>query len=212
MNRRQFLIMVAALALLLAAGAAVLLSERSAWKPGDARIGSRLVPELRIDDVAAIRIRESGAMLALTRGGEGWRLAERPDAAVDVGRVKELLLVLTALKIVQIETITAAMKEKLRLLEPGDTAGAGAGTVLELNDVSGKTLVRLLLGSLVMKPGESSGQYAGTPAGRRVLLDSDRGIVGVVSESLTQVSTKIDPWIVAEPPKPAAAKSPGRKK
>ena len=211
MNRRQFLIMVAALVLLVAAGAAMLLSERSAWKPGDARIGTRLVPELRIDDVAAIRIRESGATLTLTRGGEGWRAAERPDAAVDVGQVRELLLLLTALKIVQVETIAPVMKEKLRLVDPGDAPGAGAGTVLELNDVSGKALVRLLLGSVVMKPGESTGQYSGTPAGRRVLLDSEQGIVGVVSESLTQVSAKADPWIVVEPPKLAPEKSPARK-
>jgi hypothetical protein len=200
MNRKQFLTLLAALALLVAAGAGVLLSERSAWQPSDTLIGRKLLTTIKIDDVSEIFIREPGVTLTLTRSPGGWGIREQPAAAADAGRIKSLLLTLIELRIVQTETAAAGAREKLQLLEPKETPEAGAGTVLELKDSSGKILARLLLGSTVMKPGDGlRGPDSGTPAGRRVLIGSEQAVVAIVSDALSQVAAKPGPWLAPEP-------------
>ena len=68
MNRRQFFIVLAALAVLAALGAAVVLSERSAWTSADSRAGQKAIAGLRLAEVAEIAIRDSAGELHLARG------------------------------------------------------------------------------------------------------------------------------------------------
>ena len=63
MNRRQFFIALAVLAILAAAGAAVVLSDRSAWTAADSRAGQKAIPGLRLSEVAEIAIRDSSGEL-----------------------------------------------------------------------------------------------------------------------------------------------------
>ena len=77
MNRRQFFIALAVLAILAAAGAAVVLSDRSAWTAADSRAGQKAIPGLRLSEVAEIAIRDSSGELHLVRGETGWSVCER---------------------------------------------------------------------------------------------------------------------------------------
>ena len=63
MNRRQFFIVLAALAVLAALGAAVVLSERSAWTSADSRAGQKAIAGMRLSEVAEIAIRDSAGEL-----------------------------------------------------------------------------------------------------------------------------------------------------
>ena len=185
MNRRQFLIALAVLVVLAGAGAAIVLSERSAWKSADSRAGQKLIADLRIDQVAEIGIRDAAGELHLVRDEAGWSVRERGGFAAETDRVAERLVKLAELKIVQSEALPEEQRARLELVEPKDKA-QGAGTLLELKDPKGATLARLLLGKKIMKSAAvaspSRGQSEAT--GRYLSKGGDAGTMLVVPEPL----------------------------
>jgi len=208
MNRRQFLIALAVLVVLAGAGAAIVLSERSAWKSADSRAGQKLIPNLRIDQIAEIGIRDAAGELHLVRGEASWSVRERAGFAAEPDRVAELLVKLAELKVVQSEALPEEQRARLELVEPKDKA-QGAGTLLELKDPKGATLARLLLGKKIMKSAAvaspSRGQSEAT--GRYLTKGSDAGTILVVAEPLAQVESKAEPWLVKDLVRADGAKS-----
>src|SRR5258708_39936284 len=92
MNRKQFLIALAALAVLAALGAAVVFSDRSAWTSADSRAGQKAIAGLRLSEVAEIAIRDSSGELHLVRGDGGWGGQERAGFPADTERISPLLV------------------------------------------------------------------------------------------------------------------------
>ena len=208
MNRRQFLIALAVLVVLAGAGAAVILSERSTWKSADSRAGQKLIPDLRIHQIAEIGIRDAAGELHLVRGEASWSVRERADFAAETDRVAELLVKLAELKVVQSEALPDAQRARLELVEPKDKA-QGAGTLLELKDAKGTSLARLLLGKKVMKSAAAASlsRGEGEATGRYLTQGSDSGTMLVVAEPLAQVESKAEPWLVKDLVRADGAKS-----
>ncbi len=200
MNRRQFLILLAVLAVLTAGGAAVLQSDRSGWKTAETRAGQKVVPGLRISEVAEIAIKDAAGELHLVKGASGWTVRERADFAADTERVGELLIKLAELKIVQDEILPENQRARLQLVEPKDKATQDAGTLLELKDAKGAPLARLLLGKKVLKNTEAASLARGEDpaAGRYLVAGTDAGRMLAVSEPFTQVEPKAEAWIVKD--------------
>jgi hypothetical protein len=198
MNRRQFLIALAVLVVLAAAGIAVVVSERSGWKSPDSRAGQKVLPGLKISDVAEIAIRDAAGELHLVRGEAAWTVRERAGFAADTDRVAELLVKVAEMKVVQSEPLPEAQRARLELIEPKDKAGAG--TLLELKDAKGASLARLLLGKKVMKSAAptSLARTEGEASGRYLTVGSEAGTLLVVGEPLAQVESKPEPWLVKE--------------
>lgn len=198
MNLRQFLITLAVLVVLAAAGGAVIVSDRSGWKSADSRAGQKVLPGLKISDVAEIAIRDTAGELHLVRGEAGWTVRERAGFAAETDRVAELLVKLVELKVVQSEPLPEAQRARLELVEPKDKAGAG--TVLELKDAKGANLARVLLGKKVMKsaPPTAFARAEGEASGRYVTAGSEAGTLLVVGEPLAQVESKPEPWLVKD--------------
>jgi hypothetical protein len=198
-NRKQFFIALAVLVVLAAAGAAVILSERSAWTSADSRAGQKAIPGLRLSEVAEIAIRDSSGELHLVRGEAGWNVRERGAFAADTDRIAALLVKLAELKIVQSEPLPESQRARLELVEPKDKA-AGAGTAIELKDAKAASLGRLLLGKKIVKSSPvapaSRGETEAT--GRYVTLGSDAGTLLAVGEPLTEVGSKPDQWLVKD--------------
>ncbi len=199
MNRRQFLIALAVLAVLAAAGAAVILSDRSAWTAADSRAGQKAIPGLRLSEVAEIAIRDSPGELHLVRGETGWSVRERAGFAADTDRVAALLVKLAELKVVQSEPLPESQRARLELLEPKDKA-AGTGTLIELKDAKGGSLGRLLLGKKIVKnPPVAALSRGETEATGRYLTESgDAGTLLAVGEPLTEVESKPEQWLVKD--------------
>ena len=197
MTRKQFLILVAALAALAAVGAWIMQSQRTAWGPADSRIGQRLVAGLKLEDVAEVALRDASATLTLVRRDGAWVIKERADFSADAERVRELLLKLAELKIVQAEPVTEAQRARLELAEPAAAAGTGAGTLLELKDGSGKTMARLLLGKKVTArtAGADPSPEQGVPTGRYVMPGTETRSVALVSDPLGAAEAKPDAWL-----------------
>src|SRR5207247_4371640 len=91
-NRRQFFIALAALAVLAVLGAAVVLSDRSAWTAADSRAGQKAISGLRLSEVAEIAILDPAGELHLARGEAGWSVRERARFAAETDGVAALLV------------------------------------------------------------------------------------------------------------------------
>jgi len=124
MNRRQFFIALAVLAVLAAAGAAVVLSDRAAWTAADSRAGQKVIAGLRLSEVAEIAILDPAGELHLARGEAGWSVRERAGFAAETDRIAALLVKLAELKIVQSEPLPESQRARLELFESKDKAGA----------------------------------------------------------------------------------------
>lgn len=199
MNRKQFLVSLAVLIVLAAAGAGVVLSDRSAWNKADSRVGQKVVAGLKIPDIAEIVIKDSSGELHLVKGGSRWKVRERADFDADTDRIGELLVKLAELKVVQSETLSADERARLELVEPKDKTTPGAGIALELKDAKGGALGRLLLGKKIFKSAElASLGSQGEATGRYVLAGEDTGTMLAVAEPFAQVESKPDPWLVKD--------------
>jgi len=199
MIRKQFLIALAALAVLAALGAAVVFSDRSAWTSADSRAGQKAIAGLRLSEVAEIAIRDSSGELHLVRGDGGWSVQERAGFAADTDRIAALLVKLAELKVVQSEPLPETQRARLELVEPKDKL-PGAGTVLELKDAKGDSLGRLVLGKKIVKspPVASLARGETEATGRYLTLGGDAGTMLAVGEPLTEVGSKPDQWLVKD--------------
>lgn len=197
MTRKQFLILVAALAVLAAVGAWIMQSQRTAWGTADSRIGQKLVAGLKLEDVAEVALRDASATLTLARRDGAWTIKERADFSADTERVRDLLLKLIELKVVQTEAVAEAQRARLELAEPGAAAGIGTGTRLELKDGAGKTMIRLLLGKKVTAKTAAEGPSPeqGVPTGRYVMPGTETGSVALVSDPLGAAEAKPEAWL-----------------
>ncbi len=199
MNRRQFLLALAVLAVLAAAGAAVVLSERAAWTAADSRAGQKVIAGLRLSEVAEIAILDPAGELHLARGEAGWSVRERAGFAAETDRIAALLVKLAELKIVQSEPLPESQRARLELLESKDKA-AGAGTLIELKDAKGGSLGRLLLGKKIVKssPVASLSRGETEATGRYLTAGGEAGTMLAVGEPLTEVESKPELWLVKD--------------
>jgi len=200
MNRKQFLVSLAVLVVLGIAAAAVVLSDRSSWNAAETKVGQKVIPGLKIADVAEIAIRDSSGEVHLVRAKDGWTVRERADFPADTGRIGELLVTLAELKAVQSEALPADERTRLDLQEPKTGSAPGAGVALKLKDAKGAELGRLLLGKQIFKNAESAslGAARTEASGRYVLAGADAGTMLAVAEPFAQVVTKPQDWLVKD--------------
>lgn len=200
MNRKQFLILVVALLVLGGAGLALFWQEISDYRASGARIGSKLLPNLRVADVAEVDVRDAKSRVTLVRRDNGWVVQERNGYPADFKAISDLIIKLADLKVVQSESIGPSLLPRVELIEPGK--GEGAGTQVELKDTSGKTLANAVLGKKVLKqdPGNPLPiAQNGVPAGRYVrVLGGKEDRVVVVSDPLNVAEAQPGRWLDKE--------------
>jgi hypothetical protein len=186
LSARVAAILVVLLAVL---GGAALLFERqeSTSRPDNATaLGKPVLPDLKVADVAAVRIVEPKATLTLQRKDDGWVIAERDGFPADLGKVREFLLKALELKIGQSEPIGEKDRARLNL--------DSSGTQVELLAADGKPLAKLTIGKKYFKREVENADKA--PAdGRFVVRPDTPGTVYIVSDPLLQASTRSADWI-----------------
>ena len=160
--------------------------ERSERADNVATLGRPLLPELKAADIATIRIVEPKATLTLKREQDNWVIAERRNFPADIAKVREFVVKLIELKVGQSEPIGEKDRSRLNL-------DAG-GTQLEFLGGDGKPLAKLIVGKKYFKREVENPEKANAD-GRFVALPSQAGTVYVVSDPLTQASTKSADWI-----------------
>jgi hypothetical protein len=186
MNARVAVVLVVLLAVL--GGGALLYSyqERTRRPENVGTLGRPLLKDLKVADIAAIKIVEPKATLTIQRKEDGWVIAERRGFPADVAKVREFALKLIGLKVGQSEPIGEKDRARLNL--------DASGTQVELAGADGKPLGKLTVGKKYFKREVENPDKA--PAdGRFVALPAEVGTVYTISEPLAQASAKSADWI-----------------
>ena len=187
MNARLAAILLVLLAAL-GGGALLVRQQAGSQKPAEAAsLGQPLLKDLQAADVAAIAIRQpKGAVITLQRKDDRWTIAERGGFPADFDKVRGFVLLALSLKIGQLEPIGEKDRARLNLDE--------SGTSIEFLAADGKPLARFTAGRKYFKA-EPENPARAIGDGRYVALPGDEKRVYVVSDPLTQASTKSADWI-----------------
>ncbi|MES2563399.1 MAG: DUF4340 domain-containing protein [Pseudomonadota bacterium] len=195
MTRKQFLMLVLALLVLGGVGIALILQESSSYQASGQKIGAKLLPNLKVADVAQIELRDAKSTVTLARKDTGWVVQERNGYPAEFKSISDLIIKLIDLKVIQAEAVGDALLPRVALVEPGK--GDGAGTQVTFKDAAGKMLSNVVLGKVILKkdPGNPlPTAQDGVPAGRYVrVLDS--GAVVVVSDPLANAEAQPGRWL-----------------
>jgi len=199
MNRRQFLILVAVLLALAAAGAAVMWWQRADWRSSSATVGERLLPGLVVSEVERIRVIESGETVTLNRVDGKWQVAERNGYPAGLDRIADFLAKLAELKITQLEPLAESQRARMQLLEPKTAPGKDAGTAVELEGKDGKPLGRVLLGKRVVMQAQTTAPAKGSPQPTgRYVVGKDPASMAVILDTLQNAEAKPGPWLARD--------------
>lgn len=198
MNRKQFLALVIALVVLGGAGLALFWQDIAAYRTAGAKIGAKLLPGLKISEVAQIHLQDAKSQVTLAKKDNAWVVRERGDYPANVQNIGDLLIKLVELKVVQSEAVGESLLPRLDLAMPGK--GEGSGTFIEFKDASGKPIASLVLGKTVLKKDPLNplpGAQNGVPAGRYVLVAGAKGVT-VVSDPLEGAQTAPGKWLARD--------------
>lgn len=196
MNRKQFLILVIALLVLGGAGLALFWQDIAAYRASGAKIGAKLLPGIKVSEVAQIHLQDAKSQVTLVKKDNAWVVRERGDYPANVQDIGDLLIKLVELKVVQSETVGASLLPRLDLAAPGQREGSG--TLIEFKDAAGKSLTSLILGKIILKKDPVNplpSAQNGVPAGRYVLVGKSNDTVIGVSDPLEGVQAEPGKWL-----------------
>ncbi len=151
--------------------------------------------QLKIADVAEVRLQDAKHQVTLVRKEKTWVVQERGGYPASFQEISDLLIKLVELKVTQSEQVGASLCPRLDLAEPGK-GGEGTGTAIEFKDAAGKPLARLVLGKKVLKKDPMNplpSAKDGVPAGRYVRVDGAKDTIVVVSDPLEQGGSRPRP-------------------
>src|SRR4051812_1755206 len=134
MNRKQFLVLVLALIVLGGVGFVLFYQNLSEYRESGQKIGAKLLPNLKVADVAQIEVRDAKSKTTLVRKDNGWVVQERSSYPAEFKAISDLIIKLIDLKVVQSETIGESLMPRVQLVEPAKVkeGGDGAGTQVEM--------------------------------------------------------------------------------
>jgi hypothetical protein len=197
MNRKQFIILLLALAVISAAGFVVLNRHKQSWTVREAKVGEKLLPNFRPNDVSAIHIKAAVDLNIENKDGL-WHVRERGNYPANYDHIKNLLVRIKDIKIVQSDEIGPSQRSRVELGEPG--TGTGSGTLIEFKDAQGKVLDSLLVGKRHMRAETASDPFRmrGLFDGCYVLLPKEPSNVLLISDELSGVSGEPGAWLNPE--------------
>lgn len=196
MTKKQFFILLVALVVLGGAGLALVWRDVDDYRVSGAKIGAKLLPNLKIADVADIRLQDAKNQATLVRKEKIWVVQERGGYPASFHEISDLMIKLVELKVTQSEQVGESLLPRLELAEPAK--GKGAGTLIEFRDAAGKPLTRLVLGKKVLKKDPLNPLPAakdGVPAGRYARVADAKDTVVVVSDPLNSAEASPGRWL-----------------
>jgi hypothetical protein len=193
MNRKQFVLVLLALVIVGAACLVSLNRNKKAWAVRESRMGDKMLPNFRLNDVAAIHIRGASELNIVHKDGL-WRVHERADYPANYQLVRDFLMKVADAKVVQSEMIGPSQHAKVELDEPGRGAG---GTLLEFMDAQGKVMNTLLVGKRHPRQRNESAaiDLGALFDGRYILLPGDPNNVLLVSDELAAAAPDPSLWL-----------------
>jgi hypothetical protein len=197
MNRNQFSLLLFLVVVLGIAGLMVYNKQNDVGKTGDASIGKKLLPNLPVNDVAHIALKQSTNQLNLAKKDGTWRVRERNDYPANYSEISDFLIKASDLKVVQSEKIGPSQLGRLELVL---NQGTNSALEVDFKDQSDKQIQAVLLGKKHMQKSKTPSPYGdmgdnGWPDGRYVQVVGNSGSVAVISDALANIEPKPEQWL-----------------
>ena len=194
MNRKQLILLLAALVVLGGAGLVLRHRNQESWNSSGGKLGQKILPNFQVNDVASMHIK-GATDLELVKKDDRWRVRERNDYPANFPQISDLLIKMGDLKIAQAEPIGTSQLGRMHLAEPG--SGPDSATLIEFKDAQGKVLQSLLLGKKHTRKAGRPSPYGDDemPDGRFVMLKSNPREVITISDALNSVDPKPTGWL-----------------
>ena len=182
MNTRTFTIMGAVTLILV--GAAWWVSQHK--DPALPQTGQRVFPDLmaKINEVAAIRVSAAEGTFTIVREGESWNVKEKHRYPAHVGKIREALIGLGELTILEPKTSKPEFYEKLGVQDV--EAEGASSTEVTLTDAAAATLAKLIVGNQ---------HPAGTPGQDEVYVRKSGDPQTWLAMGNLSVPTMADEWL-----------------
>lgn len=196
MNKKQFLLIVVALVVLGIAGAGLFWRDLKDYRESGAKIGAKVLPELKAAEVAEMRLKDAKHEVTLLNKDGNWSVKERGGYPANVSEISDLMVKLVEARVIQSDPVTPALLPRLELGEPGK--GEGSGTLLEMKDKAGKVVASITLGkkSLKKDPGNPLPiAQDGVPAGRFIVVTGKAQNAIVVGDPLNNAEARPGAWL-----------------
>ncbi len=173
MKQRQLIVMAVITAVLV--GIAVV-TQRSRRQPTPHVIGTPVLANLDVNTIGQIVVSQDGDSVTVVRQDDVWVVTNAFNYPVDYPKLRKAVLALSELKVGQVQH--------------GMTLPEDQCTTVALRSAEGKAIASLTLGPAREKQGPGGYRY---PDGRFVQAGGET--VYLVSESLTDFSTKANNWL-----------------
>ena len=137
------LTILAVVAVVLIAVAALVFQRKDATLP---QTGQPVFPGLMaaINDVSEMSVSTQSGTITILRGDDAWRVKEKHDYPADMGKVREALVGLAELKILEPKTGKPEFHEKLGLRDIDAEGSLSTGVTLK--DAAGNVLAEIIVG------------------------------------------------------------------
>ena len=202
MNKKQLVLVAFVCAILVAAGAVLVLRDAGKWQSGPEASHAKLLPGFDVNSVAKVVVQDKSGKSGVAKVDGKWQVEDKSGYPADFNKVKGALLELSELSVARREEVGPSQMGRLELLRPGE--GEPSGTLVECFSLDGKKLLSLLLGkNHLAKPDQSPSPYmgmggAGYPDGRYVAVLGGKADVALVSNPLRSLSPGAAAWLDKE--------------
>lgn len=157
----------------------------------------KLIPNLDVNAVRKIRIKEGDKSATIALTGEEWTVAERSNYPAAFEKIGNLLVELQEQKAGKQRTVGKGALGDVKLKSPGEGKEDETGLQVELLGEGDKAISTLVLGSNVNSStvGKEASPFGGGGSERYVRVTSDTDAVWVVENQFYEVQPKAEDWI-----------------
>lgn len=193
MNRKQFVILLIAGVAAAFVAMKVLKTDRESYKTSDVAEGQKLLPNLPLNDIAHLRIKQTNEV-NLVKKDDLWRVKERYDYPANFGELSELIRKLAELKTIEEVKVGPSQLGRLELNSP-DKGGSNAATLVEFKDAKDSNIKSLFLGKKYSRGSGDSSFGGDFPVGRYVMVPDGASKVWLINDPLSNVETEPEKWL-----------------
>ena len=113
----------------------------------------------RVNDVSTIALSSANEQFVIARHGQDWGLENKGGYPVKFEMVKEMLLGLAELRIIESKTSNPDYYDRLGVAGPDGAGEDGESSLITLHDAQGQTIASLIIGNRAESSGRSLRQY-----------------------------------------------------
>lgn len=156
-----------------------------------------LLPDLDVNSVQKIRIKDDQAEVNVAVKGTSWTVAERGGYEASFERISRVLMALKEQKINHGSFVGQGSWSKIGVQPPGEQSGMGIGTLVELLDAKGNIKSSFVLGGNVTSSGSLNASPYGGNSERlvRMVAPDDGNTIWTIGNTFYDIESKPDAWL-----------------